>query len=266
MIEDGPVRAGIHVRYRWGESEAEQTFYLCDGLPRIDACLFVDWHERHKMLKLAFPTALADAVATFAVPFGAVARPASGEEQPLQRWLDLSGTVDGKAAGLALCNDGKYGADVLGSEMRLSLLRSPIYAFHDPRKPDPGETYRYIDQGEHLIRYRLVPHAGSWQEAGVVREAQSLNVPVYFRYEMVQDGDITSVASAVTAELKKAEDGDDAIVRVYESAGQATEARVSLHFAETEWDGTLAPFEIKTLRFDLDARRVVEVDMLERRS
>ena len=145
-------------------------------------------------------------------------------------------------------------------------------AFHDPRKPDPNETYQYTDQGEHLLRYRLVPHAGSWQDAGVAREAESLNVPVYFRYEMVQDGDITSVASAVTVEpdnillsaLKKAEDNDDVIVRIYESAGRETRATVALHFAELDWVGTLRPFEIKTLRFDLDDKRATEVDMLER--
>jgi len=272
LVESGPARAGIRVAYRWGESEAEQTFYLYDGIPRIDACLWVDWHERHRMLKLAVPTALDDPTATWEIPFGAIERPAGGEEEPLQRWLDLSGTVGGTPAGLALCNDGVYGADALGSEMRLSLLRSPIYAFHDPRKPDPNETYRYIDQGEHLLRYRLVPHAGSWQDAGVVREAHSLNVPVYFRYEMVQDGDITSVASAVTVEpasvilsaMKMAEDGEDVIVRVYESAGREAEAVVALHFAELDWMGALRPFEIKTLRFDLLAKRATEVTMLER--
>ncbi|MFW6162699.1 MAG: alpha-mannosidase [Planctomycetota bacterium] len=272
LVEDGPVRAGIRVAYRWGESEAEQTFYLCDGLARVDASLWVDWHEQHKMLKLAVPTALADPRATFSIPFGAVTRPTSGEEEPIQRWLDLTGTADGQAAGLALCNDGLYGADVLGSEMRLSVLRSPIYAFHDPREPEPGETYRYTDQGEHLLRYRLVPHAGSWQDAGVAREARSLNVPVYFRYEMVRDGDITSVASAVTVEpatvllsaLKLAEDGEDVVVRVRESAGRATDATVTLHFAELDWSGRLRPFEIRTLRFDLDGQRVREVDMLER--
>jgi len=273
VVESGPVRAGIRVAYKWGDSEAEQTFYLYEGLARVDVCLFVDWHERHRMLKLAFPTAIEDAVATSEVPFGVITRPTNGEEEPLQRWLDLSGTVGGQGAGLALCNDGRYSADVLGSEMRLSLLRSPIYAFHDPARPDPDKTYQYTDQGEHLIRYRLVPHAGSWQDAGVVREAQSLNVPVYFRYEMVQDGDITSVASAVTAEpdnviitaVKKAEDNDDLIVRFYESAGRETRAAVTLHFAELDWVGTLRPFEIKTVRFDLLDKRAVEVDMLERR-
>jgi alpha-mannosidase len=272
VVESGPVRAALRVRSRWGDSTAEQTFYLYNGLPRIDACLVVDWHEKHKMLKLAFPTAIEQPVATFEVPYGCIKRPANGEEEPLQRWMDLSGTLGGQPAGLALINDGKYGADVLGSEMRLSLLRSPIYAFHDPRKPEPGVEYPYTDQGEHVIRYRLIPHAGSWQDAGVVREAQSLNVPVFFRFEDVQDGTIASYGSAVELKpenllltvLKKAEDGDDLIVRFVETAGREANARLDLHFADASWTGKVRPFEIKTLRFDLEAKTAREANMLER--
>jgi len=271
IVESGPVRAGIRVKSRWGDSTAEQTFYLYDGLARIDVCLLLDWHERHTMLKLAFPTAIESPVATFEVPYGSIVRSTSGEEEPIQRWMDVSGTIGGKPAGLALCNDGKYGADVLGPEMRLSLVRSPIYAFHDPAKPEPGKTYRYTDQGEHFIRYRLIPHAGSWQDAGVVREAQSLNVPTYFRYEQVRDGTISSAATAVEVTpdsvlltvLKKAEDGDDLIVRFYETAGREAEARVDLRFLGVIWAGTLRPFEIKTVRCNLEAKRCWEVDMLE---
>jgi alpha-mannosidase len=272
IVEKGPVRAAVRVQSRWGDSTAEQTFYLYEGLARIDVCLVIDWRERHKMLKLAFPTAIEAPVATAEVPYGAIRRPTNGEEEPIQRWIDLSGTIGGKPAGLALINDGKYGADILGSEMRLSLLRSPIYAFHDPAKPEPGKAYRYTDQGEHVIRCRLIPHGGSWQDAGVVREAQSLNLPVFFRYEGVQDGDMGNFASAVAVSpenvlltvLKRAEDGDDLIARFYETAGRETEARVDLYFAELAWRGTLRPFEIKTVRFDPLHKRVAEVDMLER--
>ncbi len=271
VVENGPVRAAIRVKSRWGDSTAEQTFYLYDGLARVDACLVVNWAEKHKMLKLAFPTAIEKPVATFEAPYGCITRPTSGEEEPVQRWMDLSGTIGGQPAGLALINDGEYGADVLGGEMRLSLLRSPIYAFHDPRKPEPGVEYQYTDQGEHVIRYRLVPHGGSWQDAGVAREAQSLNVPVFFRFEDVQDGSISSCGSAVELKpdnllltvLKKAEEGDDLIVRFVETAGRETEGRVDLHFAQAAWTGRVRPFEIKTLRFDLEASSAREVSMLE---
>ena len=272
VVESGPVRGGVGLRFRWGESEAELTVYLYDGLPRVDLCLFVDWRERHKMLKLAVPTAIADGTATFEVPYGAIVREATGNEEPMQRWLDLTGTAGDVAAGLAVANDGVYGADVADATLRLSLLRSPIYAFHDPAKPEPGKEYQYTDQGEHYLRFRLVPHGGSWQDAGVVREAESLNVPVYFRHEMVQDGMLQARASFVTVEpasvvlgaLKKAEDGgDDLVARFVETSGREADARIVFQAADLEWSAAFRPFEIKTVRVDLDAQRVVEVNLLE---
>jgi len=272
VVETGPVRAAVRLRSRWGNSTAEQTFYLYHDSPRIDVFLFVDWHERHTMLKLALATALADATATWAVPYGAIVRPATGEEEPMQRWLDLSGSIDGAPAGLAVINDGVYGGDAQDAEMRLSLLRSPIYAFHDPRKPEPGVDYVYTDQGEHRFRFRLLPHAGSWHDAGVAREAQALNAPVYFRYENVQDGDVACTGSAVgvtpenvvLAAFKVAEDGEGLVVRIAETAGRPAEARIELHFADQFWIGGLRPFEIATIRFDLEREQAAAVNMLER--
>lgn len=232
VVERGPVRAALRLPMRWGESSAELTFYLSEGMGRVDVCVVLDWHERHKFLKFAVPTALDEPTAAYEVPYGAIVRPANGEEEPLQRWLDLSGRVSERPAGLALINDGKYGGDVLGSEMRLSLARSPIYAFHDPGKPEPGETYRYLDQGEQVIRLRLLPHDGPWEEAGVVQEAESLNCPLYFRMETIQDGQIAFYGSAVELRpsnlvlsvLKKAEAGEGLVVRFYESAGRGPAA------------------------------------------
>ncbi len=272
VVESGPARAGVTLTSRWGDSEAELTVYLYNGMPRIDLCLYLDWHERHKMLKLVVPTALEDAAATFGVPYGALPRPASGEEEPMQGWLDLTGTAGGTAAGLAAASDGVNGADVQDGEMRLSLVRSPIYAFHDPDTPEPGKDYCYTDQGEHFLRFRLLPHAGSWQDAGVVREAEGLNVPVYFRWEMVQDGMLVARASFLSIEpatvmlgaFKRAEDGEGLIARLVETAGRQTQARLTVHAAECVWEGGLRPFEIKTLRLDMEGSQVAETNMLEK--
>src|SRR5207248_2635040 len=84
---------------------------------------------RLKLLKLRFPTSLADAVATFEVPYGHVVRPANGDETPAQAWVDVSGP----GAGLAVLNDGKYGHDVRGAAIGVTVARSPVYAWHEPK-------------------------------------------------------------------------------------------------------------------------------------
>ena len=50
----------------------------------------------------------------------------------------------------------------------VTVLRSPIYAHHDPAAPEPGEPYSFIDQGIQRFRYALLPHADSWAQAGTV--------------------------------------------------------------------------------------------------
>ena len=84
---------------------------------------------------------------------------------PALRWADLS---DDKG-GIALLNDGKYGHDIHGSVMKLSLLRSPTW-------PDP-----MADRGRHEFTYSIYPHAGSWSEGQVVRRGQELNQPLLAR-------------------------------------------------------------------------------------
>ena len=77
--------------------------------------------------------------------------------------------------GLSLLNDGKYSFSVADRDMRMTVLRSPIYAHHDPTVPEPDEPYSFIDQGIQRFSYALLPHAGGWAQAGTVRRAAELN-------------------------------------------------------------------------------------------
>lgn len=126
---------------------------------------------------------------------------------PAHRWIDLSE----RGYGVSLLNDSKYGFGVHQNVMSISLLRSPT-------NPDP-----HADEGEQVFTYSLLPHAGSWQDAETVRRAYELNVPLIAR----AGASPTSTASFATVDapnvvidtVKKAEDTDDVIVRLYESHG-----------------------------------------------
>ena len=129
----------------------------------------VDWHERHRFLKVAFPVAIRSTRATYEIQHGHIERPTvantSWDEARFEvcghRWADLSES----GYGVALLNDGKYGYDIRGHVMRLSLLRAPAY-------PDPE-----ADQGEHRFAYALLPHSGPFYQE-VVAEAESFNLPI----------------------------------------------------------------------------------------
>jgi len=274
VIERGPIRAALRITSAWGASTVVQQISLARGSRRIDWKLKIDWHEQLKALKLAVPVNVSSPEATFEVPYGVIVREAAGNEEPLQRWMDVTGGSATGRHGAALLNDCKYGGDVLGSEMRLTLLRSPIYAFHDPRIIEPDVTYDWTDQGPQIVRCALLPHNGGWQEALAVREGWALNVPLISRLEPAHDGDLPSLQSFIEAgpenvvltAAKQAEDGDDLILRFYETNGRDGEATISLPADGASCVFPLGAFEIKTIRCTRRDGKLIarEVDMRER--
>lgn len=133
--------------------------------------------------------------------------------------------------GLSLLNDGKYSFDVRMRDIGLTVLRSPIYAHHDPAVPDADKQYSFIDQGLQRFMYTLLPHAGSWEQAGTVRRAAELNQPPIALVgthhpvgTLPQQDSFVSVdqANIVVSAMKKAEDNDDLILRCYEASKAAT--------------------------------------------
>jgi alpha-mannosidase len=265
LLESGPVRAVLEVRLRYGASTARQRFELHARDPRITATLEVDWFEQHRALKLAFPFALEATTATFEVPYGATARPASGDEEPVQRWLDVTGTTSsGLRAGVTLLNDGKYAADVLDSEARVTILRSPVYAHHDPAKLEPNVTYRYQDQGLQITRWALLAHDGDVDALKATRAAQDFNAPLSVVREYVHVGSLPKTHSFAHLEpedavniaaLKIAEDGEDIIVRLHNP--RHIPARATLHVLEHTLEVALEGFQIKTYRLNNGGASVV---------
>jgi alpha-mannosidase len=218
VAETGPVRGAVRVVRHHRNSQIEQKIVIYDALPRIDFITRVDWQERQVMLKVAFPVEVLADQATFEIQFGAVSRPTHRNtswdqekfEVPAHRWADLSEA----GYGVSLLNDCKYGYDVKGNVLRLTLLRGPEW-------PDPN-----ADRGHHEFTYALWPHAGDWREGETVRRAWELNVPLVCRPIKRGEGSLPAVHSffqvegpAILEAVKPAEDGDGWIVRLYEPHG-----------------------------------------------
>ena len=269
LVEAGPVRAAVCSISAFGNSSIRQEVALYRDLDIIECRIAVDWHEKQHLLKLSIPTAVRNPRCKCGASYAWASRDTEGFENPFQQWIDLSGGVGGKSYGVAVLCEGKYGFDVRGSEIRLTLLRSPAYAMHDPMTVEPNKIYRFMDQGLHEITWRLVPHAGDWREAGIPRLAEMLANPaipvIAFSHpgEFLPTGSFLSVEprNVILGALKVAEDGDDLVIRLYESEGRDTEAR--LRIGEANLTAKLGPYEIKTLRLSKDGG-TTEVDLIER--
>ena len=234
-IADGPVEI-MRVKHKFGSSTFSQDIILYEGVPRIDFKLTADWYERNgPMLKVAFPVNVQQGKARFEIPFGSIERPANGDEVPAQKWIDLS---NGNY-GVSLLNDCKYGHDVNGNTMRLTLLRSSNH-------PDP-----IPDAGRHEITYSLYPHSGDWVQANSVRRGYELNDPLIPVTAGKHYGGLPKEHSFLEMEpsnmivtaLKKAEDSNDMILRFYDCAGTGGKAIIELGF---------------------DASAIQETDLMER--
>lgn len=278
VVEQGPLRGGVEIVRRFLSSTIRQRILIYRDLPRIDFQTEVDWHDHQILLKAAFPLNINTTRATHEIQFGAVERPTHRNtswdvarfETCAQRWVDLS---EG-GYGVALLNDSKYGYDVHGSTVRLTLLKSAIW-------PDAQ-----ADQGVQQFTYALLPHAGDWREGEVVRRAAELNQPLLAvraagqpspeRQPQPGRSFVRCDAPHVMLDtIKTAEDGDGIIVRLYEAHNQR--GPVALHFAQpiaavetcnlleepVDAPGVLdedrhtlrcdmRPFEIRTLRVRFD--------------
>jgi alpha-mannosidase len=271
VLENGPLRATLRVRTSYDNSRLQTDWLLYAGARTLEARVTLDWHEHLKMLKFSFPVDVENPRPTYEIAYGYKVRQANGNEDPGQRWIDLSGDRAGKEYGLAVINDAKYGYSVQGNDMRISIARSAVYAQHQPRKLEPNGEYLWQDQGEQTFRMLLAPHAGAWQEAGIVRSAEEFSAPIPVIYQGIHAGNrplsgsflAVDAPNVVVSVVKKAEEGNDLIIRCYETAGRPASATLDLGLVNRRWTGNFRPLEIKTLRVPRAGGEVREVNALE---
>ncbi|GAA3563986.1 glycoside hydrolase family 38 C-terminal domain-containing protein [Microlunatus spumicola] len=246
-VEGGALR----VERRFGDSSLVQTIALAPDAARIDLGFTVDWHERQKLLKLAFPLDVHADAAASEIQFGHLNRPTHANtswdsarfETVAHRWVHV-----GEAGyGVAVSNDSTYGHDITRASagvrgsttagatttVRLSLLRAPLF-------PDPD-----ADQGEHVLNVSVAVGAGIPE---AVAEGYRRNLPLRVvdgvGAEPVEPLVAVDHPAIVVEAVKLAEDGSgDVVVRLYEAYGSRARGRLTVGFDVTD---------------------VVETDLLER--
>jgi alpha-mannosidase len=283
LTDSGPLRGRIRVERRWRSSTLIEEISLGpdDTAVRVDVTL--DWREPQHLLKLRFPTSLADPRATYEIPFGHLARPVDGAEEPAQSWVDLSGVVENAAAGLTVIITGKHGFDTSPGDrpsIGVTAVRSPVYSWHDPLLLDPDGIYSHQDLGRQRFSYELVPHRGDWREADPIRRARLLVAPVRAMQESSHPGPLPRLASFVDdgggavmiTAVKGGEDapeddltGADLIIRAVETRGEQGRVRIDLPVIDRVLEDDFGPYQIRTFRVPMDpALPVVPLDLLER--
>ncbi|MBS7617955.1 alpha-mannosidase [Candidatus Bathyarchaeota archaeon] len=301
VVEKGPVRATIKIVRKYGSSTFEQYVSIYGGIPRVDFTLKADWREKYKTLKVAFPLRFKNHWATYDMPFGVIqryqyiyAKPPDKQmnlprrpweladkakfEVPALFWINVD-TENGDY-GVALLNDCKYGFDIIENTIRMTLLRGP-------RRGYPSTPEQWADQsdnprvGIHIIRYSLYAHKGDWAKSMVFRKGHDFNYPLIPWKAPENIGSLPKTLSVIEIKpdnvilsaLKKAEDSDELVLRVYEACGLESDATLTTLFkpfkaVETdliEW-GMYAPkreFKISEniVNFHLNGHEIVTVKL-----
>jgi alpha-mannosidase len=190
----------------------------------------------------------------------------------------IAGSSDGEPHGVAIVNDAKHGYSAEGSgdsaTLAVTLLRSPSYATHDPHPFHPDEDLDFLDQGVQRFRYRIIPFTGAIPRALLAREAALINAPALPHLESPHEhppgaalprhysGIEVTPSSVIATVLKRAEENDGWIIRLFETSGSGTAASVALGLVGAAWHTDLGPHELQTWRIG-DDRSVVRVDLVE---
>ena len=224
--DNGPLRKTIRITRTWQSSKFVQDISLDAGADSVQVANDVDWRERHILLKAAFPLAATSAKATYEIPYGSIERPTTRNnswekaqfEVPAMRWADLGN----EKQGVSILNDSKYGYDAVDNQLRLTLLRSATW-------PDAE-----ADQGTQRFTYAIYPHTGEWKQALTVHRGYELNDPLKAQQVFSHTGTLPAQhswgavdnANVTLTAVKKAEDSDALVFRMYEWAGQAGDVKL----------------------------------------
>ncbi|MBE7080759.1 MAG: alpha-mannosidase [Clostridiales bacterium] len=244
-IESNEIREIIKVTATYGNSTLSQYYTLNAEEDFVRVRVKLNWNEKHKMLKLAFPIACETPTSIYEIPFGALERPCNGEEEPALMWA----MVGDSAGGLAILNDSKYSYSAKENVLSLTAIRSPIYCDHGRVR---NEESNYTDQGVHEFTYAILP-ANTGEKARIFRKALLLNTPLTSVLENHHKGSLPLVLQGinvgadniVVSAVKVSEDGTGYVVRAYECEGIATETDIQVNGLPV-LKASFGAYEVKT--------------------
>jgi alpha-mannosidase len=177
---------------------------------------------------------------------------------------------------ITLINEGTYGYDFNSGELRTSLLRSPAYAAHPVNGKPLVPMDRFedrIDQGKSTFRFWIEVGISRERLSSINRESTNKNQSplalccfpsgegrIHKQSILIKDKSIHLMS------LKKADEKNSLIIRLFESMGRKKKIKINLPVIQRECELFFNPFEIKTIGIDLDSKQIFFTDLLERKN
>lgn len=245
--ESGPVRIILDGYAKMNHNLARVTWTIYPGLKRIDIKAdLIDWDgTAYREFRLAFPVRLQNPEITYEVPFGMVRvgkdelAQAAGERytalckdvhpRGINNWIsasdsDIGLTISSSVAVWDYVNMTNLATDA-------TLLQPVLLA---SRQSCHGEGPLYHQKGNHSMEFSIFPHQPGWQN-GYQKALQaneklitvfnpvskSGKLPVHFSFLSVDN------PHSPVSTLKKSEDDDNLIIRLYDQEGRDKSVRIN---------------------------------------
>ena len=222
-VEKGPVRATLKVTKRMLDNEFTQLIHFYADSARIDFETVVDWKLSQHLCKVHFPVDVHTDEATYDIQFGNLTRKfhqnTSWDEARFESCAHKFADMSEGNYGVSLMNDCKYGYSAIDGNLSITLFKAGT---------EPNET---ADLEVHSFTYSLLPHQGTWKDADVYKESFNVNVPLKAVKSGTKGAEFSFASvdkkNVVLETIKKAEDGDGVIVRLYEVENSRTKAELT---------------------------------------
>lgn len=272
IIESGPARVTVEALFGYGNSRICQRYHLPRKGTEVGLETRVHWNEKQRFLKFSLPMTDTGSEYYGQVAYGFDRLFEDGRESVSQRWMIVKSVRDDAA--LSIITDSTYGSDFKDGELRLSMLRSPAYSGMNLLGRQIMKQDRYsprIDQGERVYRMWLNGSSGDERFAGIEREAIARNErPMALSFFPSGQGELNadafielSESSILVTAIKRAEETDAIIVRLFEPSGRPERCKVRFPVYGIEQTLDFDAFEIKTLSLDVVTKTLKEVNLIE---
>ncbi len=244
VVEDGEVRIKVQSFWEYKSTKALVEYTIPKKGIYVDVNIILFSNEPNVMIKYRVDTAFSGK-AIGQTAFGREELYQNGDECVYQKWCGIKG----ETSNLCILNKGTYGGSFTGSSIKLSLLRTPVYAAHpiNDRPIAPHTRFLdHIDMGERRFSFRLTNFDDYERKAQVYNEEPQL-------ISFFPSGNGEKKSSAIVIDnpaillssiRKKA---DKYILTLYNSSDKNQNVKIIISNLEKEIIESLGKYEFKII-------------------
>ena len=242
VVEDGKVRTKVQAFFAYNRSVAVVEYSIPKKGTYIDVDILMYSNEPNKMIKYRIDTKL-NGTPFGETAFGQEELYADERECVYHKWCGIKEEENG----LYVVNKGTYGGSFTGSSIKLSLLRTPMYAAHpiEQRQIAPHDRFiKHMDMGEREFSFRITTEPEIAREAQIYNEAPQL-------LSFFPSGDGETKHSVVTVDdpkiilssVKKEEKGYK--LTLFNASEEEKDVEVVLHVTQEKMSLHFGKYELK---------------------